>query len=243
MLCTPTSTTSTPHLPSQITSTGSLKYFRPSRRPAEAGTATNCLSCAHEPACIYSAKKIYLDKHLSRGLTDWPVKVVVPDIEDTYLTQGPEAARTQLLTALAQDYNESTPLNTRNKTNYFGRCVWASDNDVVDDQIVTLSWDDASPSTSNSEFTSANPSHGPKTAVFHMIAHTSKQCERRGTIYGTTGELTYDSLRIQVHDFATSTTTTHIPHSAAGGGGHGGGDAGLVRQFLGAVVAVEKGVM
>ena len=231
MLCTPTSSKSSPHPPSHITSTGSLKYFRKSRKPVEAGSATNCLSCAYEPSCSYSAKKIYLDKHLAKGKVGWPVKIVNPEIEDMYKTQGAEAASKQLLTNLAENYDASTPLEVRNKRNYFGRCVWESDNDVCDDQIVTLSWDDDGEDTSR----------GAKTALFHMIAHTEKQCERRGRIYGTHGEIEYDSTTISIHDFATNKTTKHVPHAA--GGGHGGGDAGLARQFLLAVNAVDEGTM
>jgi predicted dehydrogenase len=228
MFCTPDTSASPPHLPSTITSTGSLKYFRKSRKPVEAGSATNCLSCAYEPSCSYSAKKIYLEKQLAEGNADWPVKIVNPEIEDIYRSNGLEAASSQLLTNLTEDYDSTTPLEVRNKKNYFGRCVWESDNDVCDDQIVTLTWDDDGD----------NPNRGAKTALFHMIAHTEKQCERRGRMYGTKGEIEYDSITISVHDFATGETSKHVPHAA--GGGHGGGDAGLVRQFLMAVDAVEQ---
>ncbi|MBE3041465.1 hypothetical protein IMZ48_02560 [Candidatus Bathyarchaeota archaeon] len=40
---------------------GSLGHFKKSRKPAEAGAATKCLSCPVEPDCVWSAKKIYLD--------------------------------------------------------------------------------------------------------------------------------------------------------------------------------------
>ena len=108
--------------------------------------------------------------------------------------------------------------------------MWESDNDVCDDQVVTLTWDDDGSDTSRSA----------KTALFHMIAHTEKQCERRGRIYGTKGEIEYDSTTITIYDFASSKTVSHKPHFA--GGGHGGGDAGLVRQFLMAVNAVDGGM-
>ncbi|KZM18301.1 uncharacterized protein EKO05_0005157 [Ascochyta rabiei] len=244
MLCSPLSTTSPPHLPSQITSTGSLKYFRPSRKPHEASSATNCLSCSHEPSCAYSAKKIYLDKHLARGTTDWPVKVVNPDMEDLYHSSGIDAAARQLLSNLAEDYDDSTPPEAVSGRNWFGRCVWESDNDVCDDQVVTLSWDDDDDddninNNDNNNDNKGDTSRGAKTALFHMIAHTEKQCERRGRIYGTKGEIEYDSTTISVHDFATAKTVSHKPHFA--GGGHGGGDAGLARQFLMAVDAVDEG--
>src|SRR4051812_18181145 len=73
MLCSPPPNGDTePHLPSYITSTGSRKFFRKERKPKAAGDSTNCLSCPHEQDCDYSAKKIYLEKHLKRGNTGWP---------------------------------------------------------------------------------------------------------------------------------------------------------------------------
>ena len=235
MLCSPSpSSLSPPHLPSLISSTGSLKYFRKSRKPLAAGSATNCLSCVHETSCSYSAKKIYVDKHLAKGNADWPVKIVNAEIEDIFKTQGKKAAEQQLLSDLGEDYDEDTPEAEVQKRNWFGRCVWESDNNVCDDQVVTLTWEDEPTLNSGNA-----DMRGSKTALFHMIAHTEKQCERRGRIYGTHGEIEYDSTAITIHDFATNKTTRHVPHAA--GGGHGGGDAGLARQFLMAVNAVDKG--
>ena len=74
-----------------------------------------------------------------------------------------------------------------------------------------------------------------------MIAHTEAQCERRGRIYGTAGEIAYDSKTIRVYDFATDKATLHQPLQP--GGGHGGGDDGLMRQFISGVEAVINGRM
>src|SRR5205807_1494577 len=113
MLCSPPSTAANtkPHLPSYVTSTGSRKLFRKERKPKAAGAATNCLSCAYEPSCDYSAKNIYIDKQLDFGNTGWPVKIVNPEIEDIYMTKGKEAAEKQLLENLAEDYTAETPVN------------------------------------------------------------------------------------------------------------------------------------
>lgn len=242
MLCSPApnAENATPHLPSQVTSTGSLKYFRKERKPKAAGSATNCLSCAHEPDCDYSAKKIYIDRHLNNGNADWPVKIVNPEIEDMYKTAGKEAAGKQLLKDLAEDYTPQTPASKVDERPWFGRCVWESSNDVCDDQCVTMTWDD-DPIANDEDGLPILQGRGAKTAQFHMIAFTEKQCERRGRIYGTKGEIEYDSKEIKVHTFSTGQTKVHSPHLA--GGGHGGGDEGLTRQFLMAVNAVDSGAM
>lgn len=239
LLCTQSSNAAdpTPHLPSHITSTGSRKFFRKARKPREAGDATNCLSCAYEPECDYSAKKIYVEKQLNRGNADWPVNIVNPDIEDVFKSQGKEAAVTKLLESLGEDYTSSTPDAEIKSRPWFGRCVWESDNNVCDDQCVTITWDD-DPLSKDERGQPELSNRGAKTAQFHMVAFTEKQCERRGRIYGTKGEIEYDSTTIRVHSFATGQTETHRPHQA--GGGHGGGDEGLVRQFLMAVNAVDN---
>ena len=227
-----------PHLPSYITSTGSRKFFRKERKPKEAGSATNCLSCPHESSCDYSAKKIYLEKHLEFGNTDWPVKIVNPEIEDIYKTTGKEAAAKKLLENLAEDYTSETPSNEIEARSWFGRCVWDANNDVCDDQMVTITWDD-DPAEKDDDGRPILKGRGAKTAQMHMVAFTEKICERRGRIYGTKGEIEYDSTSIKVHNFSTGETKTHNPHIA--GGGHGGGDEGLARQFLMAVNAVDSG--
>lgn len=242
MLCSPPpSSCKPPHLPSYLASTGSLSYFKPSRKPALAGKATNCLSCVAEPECIYSAKKIYQDTHLSRGNAGWPVHIVDPEIEDCLQTKGQVAAEAKLMEHLAEDYNASTPQDKIDRRPWFGRCVYESDNDVCDDQVVTITWeDDPLPTSldSASDMISGLKGRGAKTATFHMIAFTEAQCERRGRIYGSKGEISYNSKEIRVYDFATKKAQIHHPHQS--GGGHGGGDDGLARQFVRAVDAVKN---
>ncbi|RMZ71703.1 dehydrogenases and related s [Pyrenophora seminiperda CCB06] len=242
MLCSPAPNTvnATPHLPSFVTSAGSLKFFRKERKPKAAGSATNCLSCKHEPDCTYSAKKIYLERHLDTGNAHWPVNIVVPEIEDIYKTVGRDEAAKKLLENLSEDYMAETPVGQVEERPWFGRCVWESNNDVCDDQCVTITWDD-DPIANDEDGQAILSGRGAKTAQFHMVAFTEKQCERRGRIYGTRGEIEYDSADIKVHDFATGQTKIYSPHMA--GGHHGGGDEGLARQFIMAVNAVNSGAM
>lgn len=227
-----------PHLPSYISSAGVLNQFRKARKPIAAGNATNCLSCPIEPTCIYSAKKIYVERHLENGNSGWPVKIVAPEIEDVLTAKGVSGAREILLERLAEDYTE--PTEETRKRGWYGRCVWESENDVCDDQTVMMEWhEDPLPTENGEQAASALEGRGMKSATFHMIAATEAQCERRGRIYGSSGEITYDSTTISVYDFASAQTTTHHPKLT--GGGHGGGDDGLILQFTKAVDAVKNG--
>jgi hypothetical protein len=251
-----------PHLPSLITATGNLNQFRKARKPLAAGSATNCISCPIESSCIYSAKTIYIDKHLNQGDVDWPVHVVVPEIEDIYKKEGKKVAEKKVLEVLTEDYTSETAESEVKKRAWYGRCVWECDNDVLDDQTVTMTWDDdplpitngENSQGTNSTAESKSPANGKidgevgmlngraaKTAIFHMIAPTEKICERRGVVYGTTGEIAYDSETISVHDFVTGKTKTYVPD--ARGGGHSGGDDMMVDNFCKAVQAATTGEM
>ena len=225
-------------VPRSIFSYGSLSYFRNARKPVEAGDATNCLSCNFESQCVYSAKRIYVDDFLvKREKLSWPLDIVEPDIEDCFRTQGKDAAKDKLLARLAEDYDDTTSNKTVSSRPWFGRCVYEAGNDVCDDQMVLFEWED--PTRENAAQV-PHASGGPtRTASFHMVAFTEKQCERRGRIYGMRGEMEYDGSVIRVHDFATQKTTEHRP--AQEGGGHGGGDFGLTRQFVEGSLAVKDG--
>lgn len=197
------------------------------------------MACPAEQGCIYSAKKIYEEEHLAKGHTGWPVNIVDPEIEDYMRTSGKEAAIGKLRERLTHDYDEGTSRGEIESRPWFGRCVYESDNDVCDDQIVTITWED-DPLTNRETIFPADAlqGRGAKTATFHMIAFTEKQCERRGRIYGSKGEIEYDSETISVYDFASKKTKTHYPRQP--GGGHGGGDDGLAQQFVKAIDAVKN---
>ncbi|KAH8844856.1 hypothetical protein MCOR02_010697 [Pyricularia oryzae] len=217
-----------PHLPSTVSSSGGLHLFKKSRKPKGAGAATNCLSCPIERDCKFSAKRIYADGTDSFGLrsldssnTNWPVDIVVPDIE-SYADKN--QAREVLLSKLSEDYDAATPDEQVKARNWFGRCVWEGDNDVCDNQVVTLTWDEDQPR-----------GLGAKQATFHMVSQTTKICQRHTLIYGEHGEVYADSQTISVSDFRTGQTTVHRPRLESVG--HGGGDNGLTRQF---VLAVDK---
>lgn len=242
LLCSPPpGSTDVAHIPTTVSSSGSLNYFNKSRKPASAGQATNCLSCPIEDSCKYSSKKIYLGsqhKGLATKNLDWPIDIVVPDIEECITAGGQVAGEKAIMAKLEEDYTTKTDDNEIKKRNWFGRCVYESDNDVCDDQIVTMTWDNDLLPTSTPSDASPLCGRGAKTAVFHMIAHTKKICQRYSHIYGVDGEIYADSKTITVEDFNTGQTKVYKPHMA--GGGHGGGDDGLARQFVLAVDRVKN---
>jgi predicted dehydrogenase len=261
LLCSPADAAdrnATAHLPSTITSTGSLSHFRRARKPRAAGNTTNCLTCPlSDSGCAFSAKQIYRDRWL-RGERDtgWPLKIVVPEIENLVSTSGWEAAEDALMRKLGEDYEGTDATGKAVKRvqerSWYGRCVYDSDNNVVDDQTVTITWDEEAedshlPSSSSSSSSSLeeHTTHGPKTAVFHLSFATSAQCDRRGRIYGSAGEIAYDSKRISVYTFADDKTIEHVlpPPSFEAEKNHGGGDLGLARSFVQAVQVVEAGTM
>jgi len=231
------------HLPSSVTSTGSLQYFKKSRKPKAAGDATNCLSCAAEPDCLYSSKRVYMSaRHqgLETGNVRWPISVVLPDIES--FGGDIEKAKEAMLPVLAEDYDESTPQEVIDSKNWFGRCVFESDNDVCDEQVVAITWDeDPLPSSSPTSTTAKDSvgSRGSRQATIHMVAQTKKQCHRYTHIFGTEGEIYADSKTITIEDFRTGETKTYKPKMESLG--HGGGDHGLTRQFVLAVDRVKNG--
>ncbi len=109
------------------------------------------------------------------------------------------------------------------RTNY-GRCVYRSDNDVVDHQTVNLEFGDV-------------------TAAFSMEALTSYG-GRRTRITGTRGDLVGDESRLDVYDFHERKRYewTVRDHGRVDSG-HGGGDNGLVRDWVQAVSRGDEGLL
>jgi predicted dehydrogenase len=99
--------------------------------------------------------------------------------------------------------------------------VYASDNDVVDHQVVTIEYE------------------GGITASFTMTAFTPLE-NRHTKLFGTRGQLTGDGRFIHIYDFLSEETTT-IDTSLDGSSaaeGHAGGDAALIESF---VTALHEG--
>jgi predicted dehydrogenase len=174
----------------RVSSFGGLAHFRPEHRPA--GAADRCLDCAVEPDCPYSAVRFYT-RCLERG-PGWPLDAVVDDYTEA-----------DLLAAL--------------RHGPYGRCVYGTDNDVVDHQVVAMEFD------------------GGATGTFTMTGFNAGS-HRRTRLFGTHGELEGDGETVRVFDFLTQQTevlSANPPGDPTAGGGHGGGDWGLMDAFVQAV--------
>jgi predicted dehydrogenase len=179
--------------PQRVASFGSLYHFRPEQRPTGAGD--NCLDCAVEPDCPYSAPRLYLSCLGDPAREDWPLSTVTH-------RRTPEG----VLDAL--------------RTSRYGRCVYDSDNDVVDHQVVSIEYEQGI------------------TASFTMVAFTPHMA-RRTRIFGTHGYLECDGSKITVLDFRTQdrTVTNVSTGEAAVHDTHGGGDRRVVENFVEAVAS------
>lgn len=182
----------------RVSSFGQLSHFRPDARPA--GAAENCLDCPIEPCCPYSAPRLYLGCLGNPAREFWP------------------------LSAVTADHTEAGVLAAL-RSGPYGRCVYASDNDAVDHQVVSLEFADGT------------------TGSFTMTAFTPFE-QRKTRLFGTHGYIDGDGAHLRIVDFTTGTEQTiQTATSGAASGAatieadHSDGDQALVDAFLAAVAA------
>ena len=182
----------------RVASFGSLRHFKASQRPA--GAADRCLDCSIEASCPYSAKRFYLDQ-FDR---DWINRYCVAVITDDHTPAGVTRAL---------------------REGPYGRCVYACDNDVVDNQVVILEFADGA------------------TASLTMTAF-APQSDRKTRLFGTRGYIETDSVKINHFDFVTEKTTVLDTRAVADPAKvileHGGGDYGIMRAFVEAVATGDQ---
>ncbi|XP_022101607.1 uncharacterized protein LOC110985124 isoform X2 [Acanthaster planci] len=187
-----------------VSSFGSLSHFRKENKPP--GSATRCLDCKIEKDCCYSAKKLYLNMY-EKGISDWPVSVIChePSIDSITkaLQNGP-----------------------------YGRCVYDSDNDVCDNQVVSLRF------------------FGGHTATLTMVAFTESVCKRIVRVFGTKGEINLNAKgEVQLYDFLSQQTIDvgiDFPSSASvrrSVMGHDIADFCLIDNFVHAVAMKDPSIV
>ena len=101
-----------------VSSMGSLAYFKPEFKPE--GAADRCVNCKYVDSCTYSAKSIYPEMwhNVGEPINTFPFNLITdayPTTEEALMkaiTEGP-----------------------------YGRCVFACDNDVVDNQTTIMQFE------------------------------------------------------------------------------------------------------
>jgi len=170
-----------------VASFGHLKHFKAENKPACA--TDRCMTCPlADDGCSYSAKKFYMEM-FDKSPREWPINVLVS-----------EFTREALIEAL--------------NTGQYGRCVYACDNDVVDNQVVIMDFKDG------------------VTANFTMTAFTPGG--RQVKVMGTEGCIEGDEKTLRAFSFRTKKWQDYDLASKSGdvSDGHGGGDFGLMAAFI-----------
>ena len=176
----------------RVSSFGSLQYFKPENAPE--GAAARCLDgCSAKEKCPYDAEKIYITNEetgVRAGNREWPVDI------------------------LSENPNEET-MRDAILNGPYGRCAFACDNDVVDNQIVNLQMENgAGLSLTMSAFTSI----GGRTI----------------NVLGTLGDIRGDMNRniLRICEFGKEPEIIDLGQPERDFKDHGGGDRGLVLSFL-----------
>lgn len=117
---------------------------------------------------------------------------------------------------LAIEHHDDASIMKALREGPYGKCVYRTDNDVVDHQVVNMEFEDQI------------------TAAFSMEAF-SHYGGRRTRIFGTKGDLSGDERHMVITDFASGKQEDWKPGKAKNQSGHGGGDHGLAHDFVQAI--------
>lgn len=173
----------------RVSSFGSLFYFNPSRAPQ--GSAWHCADCGEEVkrACLYNAYAIY-----------------------------PERVKHAVVGGVGRLKGQDIFRLLDEKEDPISRCVYRSDNDAIDNQIV------------NMEFEDGSAAHLTMTAF-------SQDCHRTIHVHGTKGEIYGDleDLILHVNIYGKPKQVVDVTKIEDGvnlRGGHGGGDYYLFKDFI-----------
>ncbi|MDR3345434.1 MAG: Gfo/Idh/MocA family oxidoreductase [Oscillospiraceae bacterium] len=170
-----------------VSSIGSLEYFR--RENAPAGATEFCLGgCAAKKSCPYDAEYHYITSPL--------YKSTFVKFKKRRLTGKAKANKADVYEVL--------------RDGPFGRCVFLNDNDVCDNQTVSIDFGDG------------------QTALHTMTAFSQKCC-RKSHFMGTKGELLCNHNDLVLNVFGKGRRSLGLKLALPG---HGNGDVGLVLRFL-----------
>lgn len=186
-----------------VSSMGDLRYFVAKNKPK--GSSDRCTNCKFIDSCTYSAKRIYVDNFKA-----WGSAQVFPF---TLITDVYPVTEEALWDAI--------------KTNDYGKCVFACNNDVVDNQTVIITFENK------------------VTATLKMEAFT-QEGGRDIRFFGSLGELSILEAQNQIvlKVFGGETTVWKISEIAEDyyTGGHGGGDNRMIDELYNVLNKDAKGV-
>ena len=168
-----------------VSSIGDLRYFKKENAPE--GATERCFDCPHVDTCVYSAK------YYITGL-------------------DPESAFRYIATEARPVTDEA--LAESLKTNCYGRCVYFCDNDVVDNEMTMIRFENGI------------------TANLRMTAFT-KNGGRVMKFYGSLGEIVLDEEQgyLDVKCFGKDQKRTSLSDLTEKGYMHGGGDSRLINAL------------
>ncbi len=186
--------------PVSVSSMGSLRYFKPQNAPD--GAAECCIDCKVK-GCPFDAVDFYIGnaKELisqGRSVNVWPYAQVAVDPTVDSLMQSL-------------------------RTTKWGKCVFHSDNNVVDHQFSLVQFQNGLVGT------------------LTMIGF-SADGGRQTHVYGTEGEVYLDeqARTITLHRFGEQKQIVDFDSLATDFSGHGGGDKVMLKEFLDCVRTGQK---
>ncbi len=188
----------------RVYSTGNLSFFDAENKPD--GAADRCAECKYISDCPYSAEHCYVERWKNAGCPKdrWPYNVVQPNVPHT-----------------------EEKLRRAYQSGPYGRCVFACDNDVVDNQSVSIVFENG------------------VCADLTMTAFTS-EAGRRTTFHCTHGELRLveDEDVLEIMPFGKEKRVLKmadiVAESMNDSFGHGGGDYGIVQGLYQVLTAGEE---
>ena len=217
----------------QLSSVGDLRHFKPENAPP--GAPARCTDgCPAAESCPFYAPRIYIESQ--------PIKIAVSRAANPFhRTLGGLALRrprlTDALGALIPPIRDLTrysgwPRNTLTldpasdqavlhalHTGPYGRCVYHSDNNVVDHQVVSLRFP--------SGVTAALTMHGHS----HEEGRTLRVDGSQATLLG---KFTHSQAWLEVHPHGVGKVRRFtFPTVVDRASGHGGGDDGIMHAFMG----------
>ncbi|MFO7635735.1 MAG: Gfo/Idh/MocA family oxidoreductase [Clostridia bacterium] len=179
--------------PVKVASFGSLYQFRPEMAPEGAGTRC-ALDCSIERECPFSAIRHYIERTL------WDMYAWAP-IEE----YADRDTRERKLLSLQTD-------------NPYGRCVYACNNDMLDNQSVIVGFEDGTASSHN------------------LVASTSTLARNifvRGTRGDISGKLEESKVCLRKYNPSVDKLfDEEILEIPGGRDGHGGGDERMMEDFV-----------